>query len=222
MISADPELPVRLPPRSTKGGRPSREIATRLGEHILDTALEQFIKLGAERATMESIALAAKVSKRTLYTRFGSRAGLLAAAIGHGAEHLVHPFSKSIPSGSLREQLLHVGRYMLDASLDAQIIGLEQLVMWVVDHQPELHDQLYTRIVHAPISLIQRILQEAEQKGEPVVDSSLAAASLVYDTLVSCPRRRILLRLGLENRRNAKQAYLEKSVDLLLGGIARR
>ena len=33
----------RLPPRDPKGGRPTQEVAARLGVHILDVALEQFI-----------------------------------------------------------------------------------------------------------------------------------------------------------------------------------
>lgn len=220
MTPADPEPPNRLPPRGSKGGRPTREVAARLGEHILDTALGQFIELGADGATMESIALAARVSKRTLYTRFGSRSDLLAAAIGHGAARLVQPIATPIPAGPLRKRLLYLGSRILDASLAPGLVGLEQLVMWIVDHQPELHDQLYTRIHHAPVSLIRTVLQEAEQAGEPVAESSVAAATLVYDALVSSPRRRILLRLGLENKRKAKLAYLEKTLDLLLGGIA--
>ncbi|WP_454887668.1 TetR/AcrR family transcriptional regulator [Sphingomonas oryzagri] len=84
MTSIDQGSQRRLPPRGAKGGRPTREVAARLNNHILHTAFEQFVKLGAEGPSMDIIAVAANVSKRTLYTRFGSREELLVAAIEHG------------------------------------------------------------------------------------------------------------------------------------------
>ncbi|WP_454887491.1 hypothetical protein [Sphingomonas oryzagri] len=109
---------------------------------------------------------------------------------------------------------------MLDASLTPEIVGLEQLIRWIADHRPDLHDRMYARLYHTPISLIRGILQEAKERGEPVTEASVEAATLVYDATIAQPRSKILLRLGLENRKKAKLAHLEKILDLLLEGIA--
>src|SRR3546814_16436590 len=89
---------------------PTQEIAALLGVHILDVALEQFIAHGVEGASMEGIAIAASVSKRTLYSRFGSKTALLVAAVEHGIAHHLRPIASTIPAGSTRAKLLHVGK----------------------------------------------------------------------------------------------------------------
>lgn len=207
-----------LGPRSSKGGRPTRELATRLGEHILDVALEEFIRAGAEGTSMDSIALAAKVSKRTLYARYASRTGLLAAAVKRGVQTYVQAISSELPSGDIRTRLRFFARRTLDSSLEAEVVGLERLVVWIADHEPALHDQLYQHTFYAPVLLLRTVLEEAMDRGE-VSDCSLETAIFVYDALVSHPRRRILLRLGLENKKATKQAYQDKALDLILVGI---
>ncbi|WP_454883331.1 TetR/AcrR family transcriptional regulator [Sphingomonas oryzagri] len=208
----------RLAPRNSKGGRPTREVAARLGDHILDVALEEFIRAGAESASMECIALAAKVSKRTLYARYGSRTGLLGAAVKRGVQTYVQAVSAGLPAGDIRKRLRYFARRSLDSSLEAEVVGLERLVVWIADHEPELHDQLYQHTFYAPVSLLHAVLEEAMQRSE-VKDCSLETAIFVYDALVSHPRRRILLRLGLENKKAVKQAYQDKALDIVLLGI---
>ncbi|QDK32806.1 hypothetical protein DM450_08425 [Sphingomonas sp. IC081] len=70
-------------------------MAAQLGEHILQVALDQFIAHGVEGANMDDIAAAANVSKRTLYSRYGSKTQLLIASAEHGTQRHLNPHSPS-------------------------------------------------------------------------------------------------------------------------------
>ncbi|MGE4432331.1 TetR/AcrR family transcriptional regulator [Sphingobium sp. BS19] len=210
----------RLPPRDPKGGRPTQEIAALLGVHILDVALEQFIAHGVEGASMEGIAIAASVSKRTLYSRFGSKTALLVAAVEHGIAHHLRPIASTIPAGSTRDKLLHVGRKILDASLKREVIGLDSLINWIADHESEAGQAKPSMGAKAGIAIIQSILEQAHRNdgSDSSVDLSFLAAFL-FDAFVTSPRQRILLRHELENTSRAKSDYLERTMNLIARGM---
>ncbi|WP_257538459.1 TetR/AcrR family transcriptional regulator [Sphingobium sp. CFD-1] len=209
----------RLPPRDPKGGRPTQEIAALLGVHILDVALEQFIAQGVEGASMEGIANAANVSKRTLYSRFGSKTALLFAAIEHGTAHYLRPIAANIPAGSTQDKLLHVSRKMLDASLKREAIGLESLVSWIADHKSEVSQVTPSMGAKAGIALIQSILEQVGDGDEKRAYDLPFLATFLFDALVTCPRTRILLRHELENTSRAKADYLKRTMNLIARGM---
>src|SRR5947208_875980 len=64
---ATPDASAAVPSR---GGRPSREQAARLGERILDVATHLFLSHGYGATSIEAVARRARVSKRTFYHRF--------------------------------------------------------------------------------------------------------------------------------------------------------
>ena len=208
-----------LPPRDPKGGRPTREMAARLHAHILAAALDQFVRLGADGASMEGIASAANVSKRTLYARFASKTDLLVSAIEYGVAKHLKPISASIPEGSARERLRHTAIRMLDASLKPEVVSLRALATWIADHEPTLHDAVQKLVVHNPVGVIQSILEEGARSGELRFADSYFTAMFFFDALVSMPRDRILNRLGLQDRQPAKHAYLDRTIDLIWTGV---
>lgn len=206
----------RLPPRDPKGGRPTQEIAAQLGEHILDIALEQFIALGVEGASMDGIAAAANVSKRTLYARHASKTGLLVAAVEHGSKSLLRKIVADIPRGNARERVLKVSRKMLDVALDPEVIGLEPLVNWIVSRERDGPEHAIGG--QAGVAVIQCVLEEAEDTKGAIEDVEFLAAFL-FDALVTAPRERILVRRDLENSPKAKIAHLERTLDLIARAI---
>lgn len=57
-------------------------------QSILVTALHIFAKFGIKGVTMSQIASVARVSKKTLYSYFGSKEELLCACVRHDSEHV--------------------------------------------------------------------------------------------------------------------------------------
>jgi len=203
-----------LPPRDPRGGRPTQDVAARLGEHILDIALEQFVERGAEGASMDAIAAAARVSKRTLYSRYGSKLGLLIEALKRSHDNRWKPIVAASASGSPRERLMQTARKMLDLSLKPDIIGLEDLVFWLRDQDIECFDAA-DLLVNPWTSMIHALLRKAT--GPDMGDSAEFdfLVSLIFDALVMIPRQRILVRKDMPDTSRAKTEYLEQTLDIL-------
>ncbi len=207
----------RLPPRDPRGGRPTREVAARLAAHILETALDQFIAHGVEGANIDDIAVAANVSKRTLYARYGSKNGLLVAAVEYGTAKHLQTVIAGIHTGSVRDRLLRAARKMLDIAVDPEVIGLQTLADYMLSHKLDGAGTDHAVGGRAGINIIQCLLEEVsseeEKEGVPFV------AAFVFDALVTAPSTRILVRRDLENSPKAKNACLERTLDLIASAI---
>jgi AcrR family transcriptional regulator len=186
-------------------------VAALLREHILAVALEEFIRSGPAHASMERIAAAAKVSKRTLYTRFKSREGLLVAAARDALERNTRPIADGVPAGPTLEQVLHVTKRMLDISLTDEIIGLERLIEWATSEGLDLRAPLGRG---RGTAIIEAILAGSRHEPE---DRPFVAAHLL-DTLVTLPRLRIL-RGEMANTASAKAEFYERTAAILAQGI---
>ncbi|WP_201188596.1 TetR/AcrR family transcriptional regulator [Pseudomonas fluorescens] len=208
--------------RSSKGGRPSREAAAKLRDQILEVALRAYSQHGIDGVTLSDIAREAKISKRTLYTRFENRDDLLVAAIEHGIERLLTPLSNTLPTGPLRDQLLYIGREMMTISLQPSVIGLERLLALIAQRMPEVYQRVSETIQRGRLSLIEAILEQAAAKAEIEEKSIRIAASIIFDILVTQPRRELINHPGKEEETQTANDYLPEAIDLILYGICAR
>lgn len=76
------------PIKPGKRGRPTADRVAAIDAAIHAAAMELFLELGFEAASMDAIAAAAPVSKGTLYTRYESKELLFRAVIEDRLEHL--------------------------------------------------------------------------------------------------------------------------------------
>lgn len=192
-----------------------------LGAHILSVALDQFGRTGAEGTTMDAIAATAKVSKRTIYLRFGSKRDIILRAIEHGfACHFDPVAAARPPDGPLKERLLYVATKFLNASLKPGVCNLEKLADWALEHVPDIFDRLQNMMNDGPVRLIRSVLEEGVRHGEIAVSDMEFTTRFAFDALVRSPRYRILRVGELANHPRARREYLERAVELLLKALA--
>lgn len=101
--------------------RPERRDAARNRLALLDAAVRLVELNGADGVTMETVAAEAGVGKGTVFRRFGSRAGLMAAVLDHSEagwqrEVLSGPPPMG-PGAPPMERLLAFGRSRIDINL---------------------------------------------------------------------------------------------------------
>ncbi|MFD1104828.1 MULTISPECIES: TetR/AcrR family transcriptional regulator [Sphingobium] len=208
-----------LPARDPRGGRPTQDVAARLSDHILEIALAQFIAQGPEKTSMDDIAAAANVSKRTLYARYGSKTGLLVAVMRHGIDDRLKPIAATMRTGCLRERLLRTAQKMLDLSLKPETIGFEKLAYWVRDQNVDDIDVQTLLGINPGSRLIQTLLEEAAGPERAASLDMRFLGMFIFDALVTSPRQRILVRKDLPNTAAAKTAYLEQATDFIFKAI---
>ncbi len=116
-------------------------------EAIVQAALAQFRELGFQRASMDGIAAAAGVSKRTVYNHFPSKDELFAQILGElwrrSAAAQGRPYDAARP---LDEQLLALLRDKLSLLQDGGFMDLVRVAVAEMLHSPERARHMVERL----------------------------------------------------------------------------
>ena len=201
----------RRQPKPKSGGRPSLAAAAQLGDTILAAATTLFLRSGYADTSMESVAKAAGVSKRTLYARFPDKPTLLQHAVARLIAGWLEPFDPTSGGDTLEAQLLHTARHMLRAALMPEALALHRLVVAECSRVPELAAILGKAGAAIGISHIEALLAAA---GTP---SPIQAAEQFQTLVVATPQRRAL-GLGPPLDSAALDSWAATTVRLFLHG----
>jgi AcrR family transcriptional regulator len=118
--------------------RPGRP--TLSNEQLLDTALDLFLENGFERTSIEGIAGAAGMAKRTVYARYGDKTTLFKAALTRAIEDWIVPVEElhAVETDDLEETLLAIGRILVANVLRPGGLRLLRLTNAVSAQMPEI------------------------------------------------------------------------------------
>ncbi|HEY3699597.1 MAG TPA: TetR/AcrR family transcriptional regulator [Spongiibacteraceae bacterium] len=163
--------------RKASGGRPTRAAAEQLADKIIDVATQLMLENGYSHTSIEAVANAAGVAKRTLYSRFPDKSDLFAAVIQRRREAFLGPVQKiSAAGGSIDEQLLQIGNHMLSWGLQNDTIAIKRLITAEVERFPELsalvHNTSRTRTIDTLAAIFDR---EIKSGALTIADSRFAA-----------------------------------------------
>jgi AcrR family transcriptional regulator len=195
-------------------GRPSREDAERIGETILAAATEMFLAEGYGATSIEAIAQALHISKRTFYHRFKDKAALFEAVVHDIVERMKPPdMSRLFVGASLEEVLLRVGDLALQAALSPQGLALQRLILAEAKRFPELAaiasgEGTRRMAVNALAQLLADHLPS---------DQAQFAADQFLQMVITLPQRRAM---GLERPLPPEEnrLWVRRTVELFLHG----
>ena len=179
----------------------------------MDAATEAFLRDGYGATSLEAVAAAAGVSKRTLYARFSGKAALLQVVVARLVTNWLPAFDAEIEQeGSLRDTLLGSARVMLATALTPQALGLYRLVIAEVGRFPELALVMREAGAGAGTDRLARVMAAAG-----IVEPIWAAEQFIA-LLLSVPQRRGL-GLGPQLDTAEQKVWAERAVDLFLDGV---
>jgi len=165
---------------------------------IEDAAIRRFLSDGFESTTMDGIAEAAGVSKRTVYDHFGDkerlftavvssvvgRAGRITAAIAEAFESMTDP----------RQDLSAFALEYAAAVLSPDIVSLRRLVIREAERFPELARTYYDSAPGAAIAALSEGFELLSSRGLlDVIDSKDAAQQFAYLVLGDLMDRALFL-----------------------------
>lgn len=201
-------------PRRANGGRPTAAMAAKITGHVLETAIQAFSKRGVEATSMEAIARAARVSKRTIYDRFPSKEALLSAALEHALQKNMVPIVKAPRSHDFRTSLVDLLEDVLKASIRPETIAVERLVLWARDHDPDFMRSVFEQATKVPMSFIKQFLDDQESNFTAKYDNT-EVALILFDAAIVGPRQRIMHGEGVGECAETRRAHVERIVDLI-------
>lgn len=189
------------------GGRPTQDQAAQLSSKILDAAQTLFLAQGFERTSIDQIATAAHVAKRTLYSRFDGKVGVFDAVIKRRIDtNLLEIGVLDVDNLDLEEKLRRLAYVLLDHILDREAIELDRAITAEAARFPNLARLYREHAAPRYTQFIATMLQSSSQYSRSSDQADRDAHTFLI--LLVLP----LLRLALFSTAEQVQAELDGGV----------
>ncbi len=207
------------PVEARRGGRPSREAAGQLGEKILEVATEFFLRDGYGSTSIEAVAKAAGVSKRTFYHRFEGKPALFGAVVQHVVGHIRPPPDVPLVAGATPAEILQrLAGLMLDAALLPEALALSRLILAEATRFPAMAEAVAGRdSSQEAIDLIAGILR-SHADGRSLSPGDAAFAARQFIQLVVAWPQRLAFSGSPPLSRNERNDWVARTTRLFLDG----
>jgi AcrR family transcriptional regulator len=203
-------------------GRPTREQALQRQEDLLAAALDTFLEHGYEQATMEQIATAIGMSKRTVYAHYSDKEALFRAAVSRAIEsyRVSRESLEAVVTDDLAETLRAIGRLRVANVSDATAIKLQRTMSAQAHRFPELFNLSFDRGVGPTIAFMVDLFARHAARGEVTVPQPERAATAFLSVVVGGAARIIVA--GAPLTEEEIDARIDFGVELFLNGIRAR
>ncbi len=175
---------------------------------------------GYGATSIEAVASAAGVSKRTFYHRFDDKKALMSAVVARLIDSARPPTHVPLIDGSGLEQILeNLARLILRGALNPNILALYRLIVAESARFPDLA----AAVAQAggreeAMHLIVKLLMNDAELRELGVASATFAAEQFLQMVVSLPQMRAI-GLGTPMSQDDLETWVRRSVALFIGGL---
>jgi len=204
-------------------GRPTIEQSQALDEKIKAVALNLFLDRGFEAVTMEEIAEASDITKRTLYMRYKDKNALFSAALHKAKDEwsFIYDDSAISATASLDKKLLALGEALLERSLSPRIVKLSRIATAQAGSFPNEVKSGYSMSLSPRIKTIVEVLaaHQDEIEGSYRRDMEMTA-ELFLGLITGIPIR--LAGMGTLREPAFEKKRVRLAVKLFLEGIRKK
>ncbi|MFK3891860.1 TetR/AcrR family transcriptional regulator [Sphingomonas sp. NPDC079357] len=209
--------------RAGRTGRPTAQAAIRLTSHILESARELFFEHGFDGASADMIAERARISKRTLYARFGSKARVFEAVILDEIDTQLRALAPTVDANlAVTDRLQSIADVLLQWLLTPRIASMERVVIAQAVRFPALAANIHEFGFQRAAQWVASILAAAAAKGELDVPDPVFAAEQFVTLVVVAPMRRSALGLAPPAYDANARARIRRSIELFIRGCRPR
>ncbi|MBN3507874.1 TetR/AcrR family transcriptional regulator [Mycolicibacterium nivoides] len=176
-------------PSRPRAGRPTREQAEHRHRELLDCALEVFLENGFERSTIESIAAAAGMAKRTIYSLYPDKAALFEASVQRAVDRWLVPIEtlRAAETDDLEETLLAIGRIRLAGITSPAGTALQRILNAEGNRFPRLFQLVYEQGTMPALTFIAEVLARHAEAGIIEIDDPAVVGGAFLSMVVGGP-----------------------------------
>ena len=208
-------------PEPVKAGRPkAAEAEARLND-LMETAARLLLEKGYGKVSLEAIAKEARVAVRTIYVKFGGKAGLLKAILLRARAGAFDPAGMETLHRPVRDTLLEFGlRFHRMVSTPAAT-ALYQIVVAEAHANPDLAEAFWDAGPRQTRELLARYFARPDIAAQ--LDTDAPPERLAIH-LMNCLMGDQLHRFLFESRCGVATTpeQIEQGIDLFLRGVLRR
>lgn len=204
-------------------GRPTQEQSLQRQQALLEKALDMFLRKGYTQTTLDDIAAAMRMTKRTIYNAYGGKEALFKAAVGRAIEKNRTPLEevRALESDNLESTLKDVAKLRLEKLLSPDGVRLQRIVNAESYRFPELIQMVYRDSTGPTIEFLTQLLSKHAANGEIAVDQPEACAGIFLNMAVGTPARASLAGM-LPHSSMSQQQHINYCVHLFLHGVVKR
>jgi AcrR family transcriptional regulator len=204
-----------------RAGRPTQAQSAQLAERLRQAAVNVFLKSGFEGTSMEAIARAAGITKRTLYARYADKQALFADTITWALDRY-HWHEPALETGThdLQAGLIAIARSALARAQDPDIVRLSRMAIAEAERIPAFATQAYCTTWSPRIQAVISLLDAHVQAGTAVVDDLEIAAEQFLAMVGALPTW--LAVFGQCRTPEMEERYIQHAVALFLRSVQPR
>jgi TetR/AcrR family transcriptional repressor of mexJK operon len=218
----EPENPDQCPSPPRTAGRPRSTDADSRTQHLMATAAGLFLERGYQQVSLEQIARTAHVAVRTIYVKFGGKAGLFRAIV-RSARHGFFTSMEDLQATArpLREVLVDFAARMHGLMSSPAMVNLHRLVIAEADADPALGAAFFEAGPRQTREMLWAYFARAEVRAQLRDLPAVQLTDYLLDCVMGDPLRTYLF--GLPDGEDGDDLALAGArVDLFLGGCAGR
>lgn len=203
-------------------GRPTQEQSLQRQQALLEKALDIFLKNGYTKTTLDDIAAAMRMTKRTIYSAYGGKEGLFKTAVGRAIEKIRIPLEElqALESENLEMTLRKVAHLRVKQLLSPDGVRLQRIVNAQSYRFPELLQTVYRDSTGPTIEFLTRILAKHAATGEIELSHPESCAGIFLNMAVGTPARAALAGM-LPHSSMSQEQHIDYCVHLFLHGVVR-
>ena len=183
---------VTPPPRKTARKSPAKPIAARRGGRLTETRRQEIVTLvaplfldrGYEQVTIDDIVAHIGGSKRTLYERFGGKAGLFEMVIKEYCDKVHRDLFAGVNQDTdVEKQLIAIGTQFLNLILDPRILDQHRLLVSMGKNFPNVSQMFFQVGPQNAYNLIANWIEKQQKAGKIGRGNATIMAELFLDML---------------------------------------
>jgi TetR/AcrR family transcriptional regulator, mexJK operon transcriptional repressor len=206
---------------TSRRGRPTQAEAKKLHQKLRKAAVATFVKYGYDGTTMEAIARAAGITRRTLYARYPDKRAVFVDVIPWAlTRRTEREADNGMDDGDLRASLIALGRAGLARAIDPDIVRLTRIAMNESARFPEFAISAHSMTWSGRHRQVMDLLQRRQENGSIEVDDLELAAGHFIAIIEHLPAR--LADCGIYRSAEEEERHLQHAVNLFLRGIVPR
>lgn len=201
-------------------GRPTQEQSQQRQQELLEKALDMFLKKGYTQTTLDDIAAAMRMTKRTIYTAYGGKEALFKSAVGRAIELNRTPLEElqALESDDLEVTLRKVAHMRVEKLLSPEGVRLQRIVNAESYRFPELIQTVYRDSTGPTVEFLTQLLSQHAANGDIGIDNPEACAGIFLSMAVGTPARAVLAGT-VPHISISQQQHIDYCVHLFLYGV---
>ena len=206
---------------TTRRGRPTHAEAKELDRQLREAAVATFLEHGYDGTTMEAVARAAGITKRTLYARYTDKHELFITVIPWALSRLDEQDVVHEPEGDdVAASLIAIGRAAIARAVDPKTTQLMRLAMYETSRFPEFDVKPESMAWSAQHRAVADALRRHQGRQSLVIADVELAAEQFLAIVVVLPGR--LADFGVFRSPEEEELRLQHAVTLFLNGMLPR